>query len=58
MSEITTRKEVKLYKGNGNPDFVARKGSVYIKIDATEAKDRTWINVDNGTDWANFSTNK
>ena len=45
-----------IYRGNGNPDFVAPKGSQYIKADASTTTDRLWINADGtGAGWAYFT---
>ncbi len=42
--------------GTGNPTMTAKKGSIYVKTDASTTTDRLWVNTDGGTTWAYVTT--
>lgn len=44
-----------IYRGNGDPDFTAPKGSLYVKANAAATTDRLWINTDGAATWAYFT---
>ncbi len=40
----------------GTPTLTAKKGTIYIKTDATSTTDRMFINTNGGTTWAYVTT--
>lgn len=47
---------VLMLQGTGDPDFVAGKGTLYIKVDATTTTTRLWVNTDADTTWTYFTS--
>lgn len=48
---------INIIAGAGDPTLTAKKGSLYIKTDATTTTTRLWINTDGGTTWTYFTSN-
>lgn len=41
---------------SGTPTLSAKKGTIYIKTNASSTTDRLWINTNGGTTWAYVTT--
>lgn len=46
---------IRIKEGFGDPTHSGHKGELYIKLDASGANDRLWINTDDGVTWAYFA---
>jgi len=47
---------IRIKEGFGDPTHSGHKGELWIKLDASAATDRLWINTDGGVTWAYFTS--
>lgn len=47
---------INIIASTGNPTISAKKGTIYVKTDASTTTDRLWINTDGGNTWVYVTT--